>query len=106
MRWNGNGELVTGNDNILFYIGIENGSESGVGLIISKEIRNSLQTWKSIADRVIMARFESKLRHVTIIQCYAPTEDAEDTKKDEFYAQVTSKGHIIILMADFNGIIG
>ena len=59
-----------------------------------------------------MHRFESKTRHVTTTQCYAPTETADDIKKDEYLEQVTStlkttrKGDIVILMGDFNAKIG
>lgn len=60
-----------------------------------------------------MARFKTKVRHITIVQCYAPTEEAEDTEKDEFYAQITTttlnqirRGDITILMGDFNAKIG
>ena len=44
IRLKGNLELTTGNGNTVFYSGKENGTDNGVGFVISKEIRNSLQT--------------------------------------------------------------
>jgi len=46
------------------------------------------------------------------VQCYAPTEDAENDQKSEFYEQLTrtlydiKKSDIVILMGDFNAKIG
>ena len=48
--------------------------------------------------------------HVTIVQCYAPTEDADCAVKDEFYSQLTAvlscRADINLLMDDFNEKIG
>ena len=41
----------------MLYSGKENDTESGVGFVISKEIRNSLTALKLVSVRVIMARF-------------------------------------------------
>ncbi|XP_043069922.1 craniofacial development protein 2-like [Drosophila bipectinata] len=63
-------------------------------------------------ERIIIARFRCNARHITIVQCYAPTEDASDDVKDDFYNALTSsltrieKGDIKILMGDFNAKIG
>lgn len=43
--------------------------------------------WEPISERKIMAKFESKCQKTTIIQTYAPTNEAEDTK-EEFYYQL------------------
>ena len=49
---------------------------------------------------------------VSIIQCYAPTNDAEETKKEEFYSVLQDlidkerEKDITIVMGDFNAQIG
>jgi exonuclease III len=58
------------------------------------------------------ASFKTKIRNVTIIQCYAPTENAENERKEHFYyilnKTVTKirKKNVTIIMGDLNAKIG
>lgn len=113
MRWPGTGEMISANGNMVVYSNNQQyGFLGGVGLIISRQLRNSLIEWKPVSERIISARFHSRIKKVSIIQCYAPTEVAEDLAKDEFYEQLTStlmntpRSDIVILMGDFNAKIG
>lgn len=115
IRWLGSGEYrsPTGST-VLLYSGKEMGSthESGVGLLITPQTRQSIISWQPVSDRIISARFQSKMRNITIIQCYAPTENATQEKKDDFYNQLTAvynntpRGDIIIVMGDLNAKVG
>ena len=55
---------------------------------------------------------EKKEHQLHIIQCYAPTNDADDEKKDEFYLQLqaivekASTKDMVMMMGDFNAKIG
>lgn len=42
----------------------------------------------SIAKEITMARFNSKGRKVIIINCYAPTNTAVDSQKEEYYSSL------------------
>ena len=44
--------------------------------------------WEPISDRLIRARFASNYCNVTILQCYATTNEAEEDVKDDFYEQL------------------
>lgn len=76
-------------------------------------MRNTLHSWKPTSDRIILACFCSNAhRHVSIVQCYAATEDADCGAKDEFYAQLTAtlssirRDDITFLMGGFNAKTG
>lgn len=115
VRWNGAGEYKspTG-DTIFLYSGKEIGSnhESGVGLLLTTESHRSLMSWKPISDRIITARFKSRVRNVSLIQCYAPTEGASEEMKDRFYGQLNAvydtipRGDIICVLGDLNAKVG
>ena len=60
----------------------------------------------------LSASFNSRFAKLTIIQVYAPTNDAEDESKEEFYEQLqqgvvaTPRHDVLIVMGDLNGKIG
>ena len=87
MRWTGSDKLVSAGKTIL-YSGHDEQHMHGVGLVLSKEAANALIGWKPINDRTITARFQSRHAKTTVIQIYAPTENADEMEKDTFYDQL------------------
>ena len=84
----------------------------GVSLVLSKAVRNSLISYTPISERIITARLHSQHINISVVVAYAPTEDAEDGVKDEFYHQLSGvfdklPGHDVkLLLGDFNARIG
>ena len=86
----------------------------GVALMLAPEAHAALIGWEPVSSRIITAKFTTKKKDIrlNIIQCYAPTNDAEEGKEDDFYQQLQAvldrRGtkDITILMGDFNVKIG
>ena len=57
----------------------------GVGLMLSREVAGSLMEWTAVLSRIINLSFYTKVRKVLIVQCYVPTNDAEDDHKADVY---------------------
>lgn len=49
-------------------------SASDVGILLDKNTRKGLMNWKPVTDRIIWVRLKNKVRNITFIQCYTPTE--------------------------------
>nr|KAG5705732.1 hypothetical protein BaRGS_027391 [Batillaria attramentaria] len=116
-RWLQTDQLRFSSGEQLLYSGhTEDGAPytEGVALMLAPEAQRALIGWEPVNSRIIPAKFITKKKDIklNIIQCYAPTNDAEEEKKDDFYQQpqtVIDRGgakDMTILMGDFNAKIG
>ena len=74
----------TGESYTIIYSGQQDTHHRGVILIMNKHSVSTLMEWEPINERLIKARFNSKYCKLTIIQCYAPTNDSEDEMKEDW----------------------
>ena len=87
---------MTRDGSIILFSGKDNTHSNGVVLITNRQVARSLMEWEPISDRLISAIFASNYCNITILQCYAPTNEAEEDVKDDFYEQLqheVSKSH-------------
>ena len=112
-RWLHTGQLRLSSGEQLLYSGhTEDGTPhtGGVALMQAPEAQQAPVGWELVNSRIITAKFTTKKKviRLNIIQCYAPTNDAEEEKKEEFYQQLQAainRGEardMTILMGDLN----
>jgi len=115
VRWNECGELVTTNGHTMLWSGMPNCNDPhqyGVGILVHRSIRNTIMSYKFISERIMLVRIRCKFRNTTLIQCYAPTEDAQVEVKEAFYDLLSktlsdiTKSDLVVLMGDFNAKVG
>ena len=77
------------------------------------EAHEALVGWEPVSSLIITAKFTTKKKDNRLnIQCYTPTNDAKEEKKNDFYqllqAVLDRRGakDITILMGGFNAKIG
>ena len=83
-RWTGSGRQVSHDGSTILYSGHEDTHIRGVALVISKQKANTLLEWEPISDRIMKERFNSKHCKLTIILCYAPTNESDKEDKEDW----------------------
>lgn len=112
-RWTGSGRVKTTTGETVLYAGRDdNQHHEGVAIIFKKGMEKYLLEWKSINSRLMSARLKGKQVNLTLVQCYAPTNDSDDTTRDHFYEQLQAELEILprhdmlVVMGDFNAKVG
>ena len=112
-RWTESGKRKLASGHTIIYSGRNDGNHTeGVALLLSDRIEKSLLEWKPHGPRLLQARFDSKYTKLSIIVCYAPTEDADEEDKDDFYDQLQGitenvKSHdMLLVIGDLNARVG
>ena len=78
----------------------------GVGLVLNSFIRKALLSFTPVSLRLLRTRIDGKHRKITVLTCYAPTNEARDDDKDDFYAllfsELSSVPPNLIVLGDCN----
>jgi hypothetical protein len=115
VRWNGAGSITTTNGNLFIYSGMPGKNEPhvrGVGILVNKNIKDTLLMWKPLSELIVTAQINTKFRKMIVVQCHAPTENADLKEKEIFYNCLDRtpldihRSDIIVLMGDFNNQVG
>ena len=85
---------------------------NGVALIVNNKLRNAVLGCHLKNDRMISVCFQGKPFHITVIQIYAPTSNAEETEVEWFYEdlqdllELKSKKDVLFITWDWNAKVG
>ena len=84
LKWTGMGEFNS-DDHYIYYCGQESLGRNGVAIMVNKRVRNAVLGCNLKNDRMISVRFQGKPFHITVIQAYALTSNAEEADVERFY---------------------
>ena len=111
LKWAGMGEFNS-DDHYIYYCGQESLRRNGVAIMVNKRVRNAVLGCNLKNDRMISVRFQGKPFNITVIQVYAPNNDAEEAEVKRFYEglqdllELTSKKDILFMTRDWNAKVG
>ena len=84
LRWTGMGEFNS-DDHYIYYCGQESLRRNGVAIMVNKIVQNAVLGYNLKNDRMISVHFQGKPFNITVIQVYAPTNNAEEAEVEWFY---------------------
>ena len=80
--------------------------------MVNKRVRNAVLECNLKNDRMISVRLQDKPFHITVIQAYAPTSNAEEAEVERFYEdlqdllELTPKRDALFIIGDWNAKVG
>ena len=84
LKWTGMGELNSG-DHYIYYCQQESLRRNGVAIIVNKRVWNAVVGGNLKNDRMITVHFQGKPFNITVIQVYAPINNAKEAEFEWFY---------------------
>ena len=84
LKWTWMGKFNS-DDHYIYYCEQESLRRNGVAIMINKRFWNAILGCNLENDRMISVSFQGKPFHITVIQVYAPTSNAEEAEVEWFY---------------------
>ena len=72
-------------DHYIYCCGQESLRRNGVAIMVNKRVRNAVRGCNLKNNRMISVHFQVKPFNITVIQVYAPTNNAEEAEVERFY---------------------
>ena len=84
LKWTGMNEFNT-DDHYIYYCGQESLRRNGVAIMVNKRVQNAVLRCNLKNNRMISVRFQGEPFNITVIQVYAPINNAEEAEVEGFY---------------------
>ena len=99
-------------DHYIYYCGQESLRKNGVAIMVNKRVQNAVLGCNLKNNRMMSVHFQGKPFNITVIQAYAPTNNAEEAKVEWFYEdlqgllELTPKKDVLFIIGDQNAKVG
>ena len=93
-------------DHYIYSCGQESLRRNGVGIMVNKRVRNAVLGCNLKNNRMISVHFQGKPFNITVIQVYAPTNNAEEAEVEWFYEdlqdllELTTKKDVLFIIGN------
>ena len=77
LKWTGLGHFRSGEPTI-YYSGHEQQRRIGVAFTVKKDVNETVIGYKAVNERLMSVQFRAQSFSITVIQIFAPTEDASN----------------------------
>lgn len=110
-RWKGDGQINNKNFTLL-YSGDKKQGQYGVAFMVMREMKENIIQFKPINERLAYLRIAAKPFNISLLNAYAPTENANSEEKEKFYdtmeieIEEIAKEDIIMITGDMNAQVG
>ena len=111
LKWTGMGEF-NADDHYIYYCGQKSLRRNGEVPIVNKRVQNAVLGCNLKDDRMISVHFQGKPFHITVIQVYATTSNAEEDEVERFHEylqdllELTLKKDVLFIRGDWNANVG
>ena len=105
LKWTGIGEFNS-DGHYIHYCGQESLRRNGKAIIVNKRLLSTVLGCNLKNDRMISVRVQGKPFNITVIQVYAPTNNAEEAEVEWFYEdlqdllELTPKKDVLFIIGD------
>ncbi|KAK2702519.1 hypothetical protein QYM36_018871 [Artemia franciscana] len=112
VQWTGMGEKRIDKEHFIIYSGNDATRDQGVTLPLSNAPAQAMISWFPVSSRIITARFLGSHAKLSIVECYAPTNEASTEDKQNFYNELVGvlkdipRHDVLCLLGDLNAKIG
>ena len=99
-------------DHYIYYYGRESLRRHGVAIMVNRRVRNAVLGCNLKNNRMISVCFQGEPFHITVIQVYALTSNAEEAEVEWFYEdlqdllELTPKNDVLFIIGDWNAKVG
>lgn len=111
IRWKGSGQISNEKYTIL-YSGDKKQGQYGVAFMVINKMQSNILQFKPINERLAYIRMKATPFNISILNAYAPTENARIEEKEKFYEKMEEETEkiptedIIIIIGDMNAQVG